>query len=91
MKKLLVIINANSDDVRRIRKDAMVNQELPKGVEQIFDNNFLIDTHTCLPFFVSLVNSAENRNRHVAVFSVDDESILYRNLFHLPGELSKNS
>jgi hypothetical protein len=83
--KLLVIIHAiQSSDLSNALRNATPGQELPKGVQQIFDRTFLIDTHTCLPFFVSLVNSAEKYNLAVAVLAVDDEAVLTTDLFPNP-------
>ncbi len=85
MEKLLVIINAtHSVDVPNVLRDAMAGQKLPEGVQQIFDRTFLIDIHTCLSFFVSLVNSARSRSLPVAVLAVDDKAVLCTELFPNP-------
>lgn len=88
MKKLLVILydpNPRSippfDAIKGALQAATGSQELPTGVSQILGNSFLIDTHTCLPFFVSLVNNAKTYNLLVAVFSVDEDSLLSNDLF----------
>ncbi len=88
MKKLLVILDAptnvdyqSSGSIENALRSAKGNQELPEGVSRILGNSFLIDTHTCLPFFVSLVNNANTYHLRVAVFSVDDENLLSHDLF----------
>jgi hypothetical protein len=58
-----------------------VNAKLPEGVSQILDNNFLIDIHTCLPFFVLLVNTAKSYDLRIAVLAVDDATVLTDDLF----------
>ncbi len=82
MKKLLVIINTTHDvSLLDVQKHATGKEELPTGVQRILDTAFLIDTHTSLPIFLSLVNSANYYQLPVAVLDVDDEALLCTELF----------
>ena len=86
MKKLLVIINANTrSEAESIFNAAMKDQKFAEGTyEKILDNAFLIDIRTGLPLFVSLLYRSSRVGSPIAVFAVDDEDRLFNGPLQLP-------
>ena len=85
IKKILVVINAKPDtDLVAILKSANKGQEsLPEGIKMILDNILLIDIHN-IEFFVSVLFALASKRLVVALFSVDDDPLLFEGLLQVP-------
>ena len=85
IKKLLVVINTKPEtDLVAILKSANKEQEsLPEGIKMILDNILLIDIHN-IEFFVSVLFVLASKRLSVALFSVDDDPLLFEGLFQVP-------
>ena len=85
IKKILVVINAKPDtDLVAILKSANKGQEsFPEGIKMILDNILLIDIHN-IEFFVSVLFVLASKRLSVALFSVDDDPLLFEGLFQVP-------
>jgi hypothetical protein len=77
MKKLLVIADLpNPANVYKLLDLAIGRPTLPKDVLRLADNSWLIDVHKSLPFFASLVHTAQQQNVPLVVLPTDDDVIV---------------
>lgn len=74
MKKILVIADTK-DFSLSIQNAATNGQSLPEGISLVAHNSWLIDAHTSLPFFASIVNGAAVQKVKLTVCYIDDEVI----------------
>ena len=78
MKNLLVIadIGSSTVDTYNFLNRAIGTEKLPEGVLRLAANSWLIDVRKSLPFFASLVNTAQKEGVPLVVLPTDDEVIV---------------
>jgi hypothetical protein len=79
MKKFLVIadVGTRSVDPHNFLNTAIGNQAIPSGATRLAANSWLIDAHTCLQFFASLVIAAQKNDTPLVVLPIDDGELIF--------------
>ena len=78
MKKLIVIADVGPEtvDSHNFLNTAIGSQQIPSEVTRLATNSWLIDPHTSLLFFASLVLGAQKRDIRLAVVPIDDAELI---------------
>lgn len=78
MKKLLVIADVGTSliDTYNFLNAAIGSQEIPSDITRLAANSWLIDAHTSLSFFASLVLGAQKKGIRLAIAAIDDAELI---------------